>query len=125
MNATLEYRRNAVMTAPPEKLVVMMYDGAIRYTRQAIQQMEARNIGECGRLIGCAFSVVSELKVSLDPHAGGAAGAKLSGELERLYGFVMDELVKANRERKPEILQGALDVLVTLREGWNTVAQSN
>lgn len=125
MNATLEYRRNAVMTAPPEKLVVMMYDGAMRYTRQAIQKMEAGDVAECGRLIGCAFSVVSELKVSLDPRAGGEEGARLARRLEQLYTFVMDSLVQANRERKPGPLEGVLDVLGTLREAWLDVSRGN
>lgn len=123
MNATLEYRRNAVMAAPPEKLVVMMYDGAIRYVRQAKQKMEMGDVAECGRLIGCAFGVVSELKVSLNPDSGGEEGRRIAQRLEQLYGFVMDRLVAVNRERNPEALNDVLDILGTLREGWMGVAQ--
>ena len=90
---------------------------------EAKQAMETGDVAECGRLIGCAFSVVSELKVSLNHDAGGDEGRRLAGRLENLYGYVMDTLVRVNRERNPAPLVDVVDVLSTLREGWEGVAQ--
>ncbi|MEZ6195551.1 MAG: flagellar export chaperone FliS [Planctomycetota bacterium] len=121
MNATQEYRRNAVMTASPEKLVLMMYDAAINFSRQARAKMEAREVAECGRLIGRAFNIVSELRVSLDADAGGPEGRTIASNLDRLYGFAMDGLLRANSRRTPEGLDEAISILSTVREGWQGV----
>ena len=121
MNATAEYTRNAVMTASRGKLVVMMYEGAIRFTEQARFQLARNNVAACGTAISNAYNIVSELKVALDPEAGGPAGEKLVTNLDALYTFVLDSLVNANVNRSVDDLDNVLEIVNTLKEGWDGI----
>ena len=122
MNATLEYQKNAVMTASKAKLVVMMYDGAIRFAEQARYHAERDNHAACGTAISNCYNIVSELKVALDAEVGGDDGRKLVADLTALYTFIMDQLVEANVDRDMKHVDDALEVLRTLKEGWDGAA---
>ena len=122
VNATLEYTKNAVMTASKGKLIVMMYDGAIRFAEQARFHGQRGNYAACGTAISNCYNVLSELKVSLDPEAGGPIGKKLTDDLSALYAFMMDKLVEANVERNMENIDSVVEVLKVLREGWDGAA---
>jgi len=121
LNATLEYTKNAVMTASKAKLIVLMYEGAVRFVEQARFHLKRGNIAGCGTAISNAYNVVSELKVSLDPEAGGEVGKQLSIDLERLYDFVLEQLVEANMERSEQNLEDVLEVLGTLKSAWEDI----
>lgn len=124
MNASLEYTRNSVMTASRTRLVVLMYEGAIRFTEQARFQMKRGAHAACGTAISNAYNVISELKVALDPEAGGAEGRHIAVNLERLYTFMLESLVTANMSRKEEPLTNVLDLLGTLKSAWDQVASA-
>ena len=117
MNATLEYQRNSILSASREKLVLLMYDGALRNARHALVQLERGEHAECGHSISRTFNIVSELKVTLDREAGG----DIASRLDQLYRFVMDALVKANADRSKVHLTNAIDIMATLREGWSGI----
>jgi len=120
MNATLEYTKNAVMTASRAKLVVLMYEGAISHVEQARFHLERNNVAGCGTAISRAYSIVSELKVALDFEASPEVG-EVARRLESLYTFVQDRLVQTNIERDAGDLQAVLDVLRTVKEGWDGI----
>ncbi len=123
VNATLEYTKNAVMTASKAKLIVMMYDGAIRYAEQARFHGNRGSYAACGTAISNCYNVISELKVSLDPDPQGLTAKKICEDLSALYVFIMSELVSANVERDMEKIDGVLSVLAVLKEGWDGAAQ--
>lgn len=110
------YKRNAVMTASREKLVVLLYEGALRYMDQATQQFGGGDPG-AGQSISRAFAVVSELRTSLDHAQGGAVAT----DLDRLYMFVQERLLEATRTRSAEPVQQARKVMQTLKEGWDAI----
>lgn len=107
------------MTASRGKLVIMMYEGAIRFTEQARFHLNRGNISGCGTGISNAYNIVSELKVALDPAVKGDQSRAICEELEALYVFVMDKLVEANVERKVESLEAVLEILNVLKGGWD------
>jgi len=121
-NATLEYTKNAVLTSSRAKLVVLMYEGAIRFVEQARYHMQKGNNAACGTAISNAYNVVSELKIALDHEAGGEIGKQLSGQLEGLYVFIMEQLVQANLNRTEEGLEDVIEILTTLESAWREVA---
>lgn len=123
VNATLEYTKNAVMTASKGKLIVMMYDGAIRFAEQARFHGNRGSYAACGTAISNCYNVVSELKVSLDPEPGGEIGKKITDDLSALYAFLMEQLVSANVDRNMENIDGVVEVLTVLREGWDGAAK--
>ncbi|MCR9245000.1 MAG: flagellar export chaperone FliS [bacterium] len=118
--AAATYQKNAVMTASPEKLVVMLYDGAIKNLekcRIGIEDPAQARSPEVGEHIGKAISIIGELRASLDH----AAGGEIATELDRLYEFALDQLSQANLQRTPEGVHATLKVMRTLKEGWDGI----
>lgn len=119
-DAAATYRRNAILTASPEKLIKMLYAGAIRHMeslRQALADPTQRRSAPAGVTLGKAMAIVSELRAALDMEAGG----EIALNLDRLYDFVLDSLSRANVSRTPEPVDDALRVMRTLEEAWNAV----
>ncbi|MCA9321054.1 MAG: flagellar export chaperone FliS [Planctomycetes bacterium] len=121
VNATLEYTKNAVMTSSRAKLVVMMYEGAIRYVEQARFHLDRKSHAACGTAISNAYNVISELKVCLDYESGGEIGRDISTNLERLYTFMLETLVTVNSSRDPENLDHVRELLGTLKSAWDEI----
>ena len=118
--AAATYQRNAILTASPEKLVKLLYEGAIKnleQSRQALNDAGLCRSAEVGNALGTAIGIVSELRVSLDPQAGG----KIASDLDRLYDYSLDQITQANATRTPQGVDNALQVLRTLKEGWDAV----
>jgi len=113
-NAYQKYKNTSIQSASREKLLLMLYEGAIRFTKQAIKAAEEKNIAERGYNIGRAFDIVMELNNTLDHKVGG----DIALHLEQLYMFLMEQFTKANISGSPEPLQASLKVLENLYQGW-------
>ena len=117
-HAAAAYQRNAVMTASPEKLVKMLYDGAIKNLercREALADPATARTQEASASIGKALGIVGELRASLDM----AAGGKIAQDLDRLYEFSIDQITQSSSTRTTAGVGNALKVLRTLKEGWD------
>lgn len=114
-NAYQKYKTTAVQSASKEKLLLMLYEGAIRFTKLAIKAMEEKNVAEKGQYIGRTFDIVMELNNTLDHKVGG----DIAKNLEQLYMFIMEQLTKANISNTTEPLQASLKVLENLYDGWS------
>lgn len=113
-NAYQKYKNTAVTSASKEKILLMLYEGAIKFVKRAIKACEDKNIAERGLNIGRACDIVMELNNTLDHKIGG----EISSNLEKLYIFITDQLTKANISGDPKYLQDSLKILETLNEGW-------
>jgi len=113
-NAFQKYKNTAITSASREKILLMLYEGSIKFVKRAIKACEDKNIAERGLNIGRACDIVMELNNTLDHKVGG----ELSANLEKLYVFITDQLTKANITGDPKYLQDALKILETLNEGW-------
>lgn len=109
-----QYKKTSVESASREKLLLMMYEGAIKYVKRAQLAVEKKDIAGRGENIGRAFDIITELNNTLNHEIGG----ELASNLEQLYMFVTDQLTQANIQGKREHLDNALKVLTTLYEGW-------
>lgn len=109
-----KYKKTSVESASREKLLLMMYEGAIRYVKKAIIAAESKDIAGRGINIGHAFDIIMELNNTLDHEVGG----ELAASLEQLYMFMTDQLTKANISGDPKPLKDALKVLEILYSGW-------
>lgn len=107
------YRQAAVETAAPEKLVLMLYDGAIRFIGQARGALDNGNLAEVNRLLLKAQDIVMELMVSLDRSAG-----KIADNLFLVYDYIYWRLVQANVEKDHAKMEEAKSMLAELREAW-------
>lgn len=115
----LGYRQNQVMHTSLEKLIVLLYEGAITFTMQAQESLQNQDNVTAGIKLLRARNIVSELHNGLDYEQGG----ELAQNLKRLYQYVHDELVRAMRENNPTLLPPVVDVLTTLKEGWQAVSE--
>jgi flagellar protein FliS len=97
-----------------EKILLMLYERAIKFLKRAIKACEDKSIAERGLNIGRACDIVMELNNTLDHKVGG----EISSNLERLYTFITDQLTKANITGDPKYLHDALKILETLNEAW-------
>lgn len=113
-NAYQKYKTTAVTSASREKILLMLYEGAIKFVKRAIKASEEKNIAERGINIGRACDIVMELNNTLDHKIGG----EISKNLEQLYNFITDQLTSANISGDTKYLHDALKVLETLNEGW-------
>jgi flagellar protein FliS len=114
------YQKTQVMTAKPENVLLLLYEGAIRFTKLAGQRMRENNIPEKGKNISKALAIISELMNTLDHEKGG----QLAADLENLYMFMMDKLIDANIRNLPEECDVVERLLNTLYISWKDVVQN-
>jgi flagellar protein FliS len=113
------YRESAILTAPPEQLVIMLYDGCHRFLLQAISAMREGNVAEAGERLGRATAIIDELQCTLDLTAGDVA-QRLAG----IYVFSRRHLTEGLCERDPEKLAQVDRLLGQLRGAWAQAAAS-
>ncbi len=113
-----EYQKSAVNGASPIQLVVMLYDGALRFMEGGKHAMKQRDLEKQNTLIQKAQRIVIELMACLDLKQGG----EIASNLLALYSYVLDELVQANVNDDPDGVDRAIKVLMDLREGWVQIA---
>jgi flagellar protein FliS len=117
-HAAAAYQRNAVLTASPEKIVKMLYDGAIKNLercRESLGNPATARTPEISSSLSKALGIVGELRASLDM----AVGGKIAEDLDRLYEFCIDQITQSNSTRTAIGVSNALRVIRTLKEGWD------
>jgi flagellar protein FliS len=115
------YRQAQVETASPAQLLVMLYDGAIRFLSIAREKMESRDLESRHTNLIKAQKIIAELLSSLDMKRGG----EVATNLQRVYTFMLQQLVEANLNDKIAPIDEVLGMLRELRESWADVAQQN
>jgi flagellar secretion chaperone FliS len=112
--AAREYVRNAVLSATPVRLVVLLYEGALRQLRSANRRLEEGDVRGRHTALDRALEIVGELQSSLDP----AAAPEIAAELDRHYRFVQRIILEGNLEKSTEKIECAIQVLDVLRAAW-------
>ena len=112
------YLQTQVQSRTPLELVVMLYDGAIRFATEARAAIVTRDIARRGNAISRAMAILSELQSTLDLEKGG----EIAANLDKLYTFVRDRLVDASVKQDVRPIDEALRVLETLRDGWSGIS---
>ena len=112
--AAQTYLRTKVMTATPEQLQMMLYDGAIRFGEQGRAALAERNYEKSYTMISRVQKIINEMNSSLKHDVEPA----LCGKLASLYNFVYRKLIDANVGRDLTALDEALEVLRYQRETW-------
>lgn len=113
------YRAQAVETAGPVQLVMMLYDGALGAIATAERGLGAEKALETAhRELTRAQDIVTELMLALDHDQGGDIAAGLA----IIYDYCLDRLTRANLAKDPALLADVTKSLSSLREAWATVA---
>ena len=109
-----EYLKTKVLTASPEELQLMLYDGAIRFGEQARVAIENREIENSYNLIVRAENIILELTNSMKDEIT----PETCTNMRRLYVYCYEQLVEANVKKTIKPLNNALKVLRHVRETW-------
>ncbi|MDT8301760.1 MAG: flagellar export chaperone FliS [Sedimentisphaerales bacterium] len=117
MSGITAYQDNAVTTQSKGRLIVMLYDGAIRFLRLAIKEIENNNYEAKGRYINKAIDILNELNVVLDMDAGG----EIAGNLRKLYIFMINRLSQANIKSDPEQIRDVIKLMEELNSSWKAI----
>lgn len=112
--AAQQYLRTKILTATPEQLQLMLYDGAIRFGEQARIALQQSNFEQSYNLISRVQKIITEMSCTLKHEVS----PDLCGKLAALYNFAYKKLIEANIEHRIESLDEALDVLRYQRETW-------
>lgn len=109
-----EYLEAQVMTASPEKLHLMVVDGAIRFAKQAGEAMQAKDFEKVHESLNRSRDFVVELTGGLNDQHDSELVEKLKG----LFGFVYRNLVDADLEQDTQKISDAIKIMEMHRETW-------
>ena len=118
--AAQQYLRTRVLTATPEQLQLMLYDGALRFGQQARVAIEAKNYALSYNLIMRIEGIITEMNGSLKRDVA----PEICGKLSALYNYAYRKLIEANIHHKVEALDEAMQVLKYQRENVDPVVES-
>lgn len=119
MNPASVYQDYAIETQNRGKIVVLLYDGAIKFLKLAIKEIENGNLYEKGQYIGRAQNIINELNSALDMEVGG----EIAENLRSLYVFMTTHLSEANMKADPEKIQETISILEELNKAWKSIAK--
>jgi flagellar protein FliS len=115
---TAAYRQQAVLTATPGQLVVMLYDGCLRFLHQAAFALREGNTVQAGARLSRAEAIIDELLQTLDLEKGDVIASRLQG----IYVFCLRHLREARTATDPEMIEKVGELLGELRDAWAQVA---
>ena len=112
------YYQTHVQSRSPLELVVMLYDGALRFCDQAATAMDAGDMTTKAVAMSRAFAILAELQNTLNVKDGG----DVAHQLDALYAHMHDRLVDANIQRSSGPIREVITLLRPLRDAWAQVA---
>ena len=125
-NAYAAYQKTNVNTASQGRLVVLLYEGAVKHLKAAInlfdvnEKLKAGDIEQFGIHLQKAQAIITELQVSLDMEKGG----DIARNLMSLYVYFNEELMDATISHNREKIQFVLSKVDELADAWRTIANS-
>lgn len=109
-----QYQTNNITTATPEKLMIMLFDGAIQFLQKAKTAIDEKNIQERSVNIDGARKIIRELMRTIDLENGN----DVSKQLFKLYNKMAMKLIKANVSRNTALIEEVIEDLSNIRWGF-------
>ena len=107
-----KYRNNSINTATREELTLMLYDGALKFSNQALISMEEKDHLKTNELIRKVQNIVREFQITLDKKHD------IANQLDELYEYLHNRLIEANMKKDVEAMTEVRDHLRALRDTW-------
>ena len=112
VNAAEAYKRQQVLTATPEALTLMLYNGALRFMAEGREAIEKKDYEEANNSLQKAQNIITEFRVTLNMEY------EIAHQLLPLYNYVYDRLVEANMKSDVKQLDEAKNIITELRDAW-------
>lgn len=113
-----QYKHTEINTANQGKLIVMLYDGAIKFCNIAIEHMNPKTYDIANTNILKAQDIINELILALNMNEGG----DVARNLFNLYIFFKKQLLEANIQKNADILKNVVKLLKELRDAWDKIS---
>jgi len=117
MNGIGAYQQTAIGTQSKGRLIVMLYDGAIKFMKLAVKELEAGDYAAKGQYINRAQDIISELNAVLDMDGGG----EIAQNLRKLYTFMNGRLRQGNTNRDPDMIREVITLMEELNQSWKAI----
>lgn len=115
-----QYRQTQVTTVDKGRLIILLYEGAIKFLREAAIAQQSGDIPGKANFINRALDIINELSQSLNMNEGG----EIAANLQRIYQFWVDHLIKAKISRDAAGLDDVIAMMSSLVEAWQVVCQN-
>jgi flagellar protein FliS len=112
-----QYTQTQVTTVDKGRLIVLLYEGAIKFLRQAKGCADTGDISGKSNNINRALDIIAELNQSLNMNDGG----EIASNLRRLYLFWSEHLIQAKIKKDTKNIDDVINMLTSLNEAWNHV----
>lgn len=111
-NPYTKFRNNAIYTATPEELTLMLYDGALKFCNQALIALENKDYMKTNELIQRVKNIIREFQITLKKEY------EISEQFSIMYDYIYRRLTQANLKKDIEILHEATDLIRQMRDTW-------
>lgn len=108
------YKQNSVNTASQEQLLLMLVDGAVKYTKIARLAILEKNIARAHKELVRVQDIFLELMITMDKDSG-----SYMQDLYEVYEFIKNELIRANIKKDVQIIDKVLPLIEDVRDMWH------
>jgi len=112
VNAAEAYRRQQIMTATPEALTLMLYNGCLKFMSEGKEAIEKKDYEQANISLQKAQRIISEFRATLN------MDYEISHQLMPLYNYVYDRLVEGNMKSSTALVDEAKGIITELRDAW-------
>ncbi len=119
MNPYRQYKENYITTASPAQLVVMLYDGAIKFIRQAIEHINEKDYESKQKKLNKALDIIYELLSTLNVKEGG----QIATNLQSLYLYMIRRINEGSFRLDTAALEEVIGLLENINESWRQLAR--
>ena len=112
VNAAEAYKRQQVLTATPEQLTLMLYNGCLKFIGEGMDAIKVKDYETANTSLQKAQRIISEFRLTLN------MDYEISHQLFPLYNYVYDRLVEGNMKSDTAPLEEAKGIITELRDAW-------
>ena len=111
-SAAEAYKKQQIMTATPEALTLMLYNGCLKFIKEGADALAEKNYAAANTSLQKAQNIISEFRVTLN------MDYEISHQLMPLYNYAYDRLVEGNLDDNLDAIKEATDIITELRDAW-------
>lgn len=114
-NPYTQYKNNAIATATPAELTLMLYEGAIKFGNIAIKAIEEKDVEKAYKNIVKVQNIIAEFRNTLD------FKYPVAKDFDRVYEYLERRLIEANISKDKEIMEEVVGHIRSMRDTWKEV----
>lgn len=111
-NKAEAYKRQQILTATPEALTLMLYNGCLKFMQEGLEALNRKDYEQTNTSLQKAEAIISEFRITLNMNY------EISHQLLPLYDYVYNSLVEANIKSNPDKIVEAQGIIRELRDAW-------